>query len=639
MKNTEMEGQLHFFDDFELLLSGVTTQQKESKKKSDLSEKVASVKANAESYLRKGERIVDLAKEHFRKELGEIELSDIEQKIFLAKKLPEAKEDYAAQIRAITLSVVRPILRRVNAEDDEYVSALLALIDPTLDVSIRVVPEGEEMFLYYLPRSARKKSSNVRELVLTVNEPGCDPLIVRGARDYTPPKNRRNCTFKSGSLLEGQTTGDIAEVLSNLIIFSMLRAEYRRVTSLNEQEKQTDAVFQSFRQTARAFEEQVLKDLLYQVPDEVDREIKYRLMLAGETAEQRLETIARLPLAVRNDMVPVPAIHDRLIRYGSDWMTNYDYRLSLDMEDFKAFRERHVMMSRSIEQELLAAYFMELFSEIRFHDLLPKNDRSGAYYPNPSYWNQLCSLMGKLFGSLVDQNAERAKEVLYLKQLNSDYAKSYVQKKNIPSKVLAAMEESLFNRYFGFVEFDEDCDLERTASIAEEFSAFAETYCPGLYVKEYAIRFRRLGNHKAAGLYYPSVRCLCVDIHNPSSLIHEFGHLLDHHFGRLSHQWQFREIKNRYSHLLRQIAENNPASALNSSTKYGISYYLEPTEIFARSFEIYCAKHLGVNNSLLKEDYTSEPYPILDTEYMDLVRDYFDQFFQMYFPSEEAMAA
>ena len=65
------------------------------------------------------------------------------------------------------------------------------------------------------------------------------------------------------------------------------------------------------------------------------------------------------------------------------------------------------------------------------------------------------------------------------------------------------------------------------------------------FTKGNSIRFRKLGNHKAIGLYYPLIQCLCVDLRNTTSFIHELGHLIDHCMddgGQLSEQPAFFNV-------------------------------------------------------------------------------------------------
>ena len=62
---------------------------------------------------------------------------------------------------------------------------------------------------------------------------------------------------------------------------------------------------------------------------------------------------------------------------------------------------------------------------------------------------------------------------------------------------------------------------------------------------------------------------------------------------------------------------------MNGKGKYGLSYFLTPTEIFARSFEVYFSKVLNVESSLIPEVFDRE-YPITDDEYMFEIKEYFD---------------
>ena len=59
-----------------------------------------------------------------------------------------------------------------------------------------------------------------------------------------------------------------------------------------------------------------------------------------------------------------------------------------------------------------------------------------------------------------------------------------------------------------------------------------------------------------------------------------------------------------------------------SKGKYNLDYYLEPTEIFARSMEIYFRRVHGYNNALIGKCEGTE-YPT-DSEYMSLLASYFD---------------
>lgn len=206
------------------------------------------------------------------------------------------------------------------------------------------------------------------------------------------------------------------------------------------------------------------------------------------------------------------------------------------------------------------------------------------------------------------------------------YAKSYMLKSNIPTKTIAAMEKSELNSYFGFVEYDESVDPIKVAEVEKQFIAVKETYLRDIDGSRNAIRFRKLGNHKASGLYYPGVKCLCVDYRYTDSFIHEYGHLIDYENDSLSLKGAFYPIRVRYEECLKKDMQNNCAldAKMNGKSKYNLSYYLKPTEIFARSFELYCSKVLGVSNDLLPAEFNVSVYPYKDECYMDAVTAYFD---------------
>ena len=190
----------------------------------------------------------------------------------------------------------------------------------------------------------------------------------------------------------------------------------------------------------------------------------------------------------------------------------------------------------------------------------------------------------------------------------------------------------MFNRYFGYVEMDELCDKEKVKTIADEFIAMKETYFKSVDLKTVSVRFRRLGNHKAAGLYFPLFRCLCVDIGCPSSFVHEFGHCIDHTTNGdtdLSIGSDFYPIWNRYCYLLdvyMHSGDEAKVGRLKSGSKYNLSYFQVKTEVFARTFEMYCTRVLGIHNSICKPNDKEDDFAYPEDEkLMGLVKEYFDR--------------
>lgn len=226
---------------------------------------------------------------------------------------------------------------------------------------------------------------------------------------------------------------------------------------------------------------------------------------------------------------------------------------------------------------------------------------------------------------MLQKDYKRHKEEARMeKVLSGDYARSFQTKKNIPQKYIKAMAKSGFNEYFGYVEFDEECDLALMEELYKEYGAFAKELKVQKF-PEVSLRFRKLGNHKASGLYYYTLKCLCVDVRFPGSFVHEVGHAIDYHLDHISEKYAFHEVSERYEQLLKDYlkgASKEVAAVLNGKTKYNLQYYLMPTEIFARCFEIYVVRCRGVDNSLCKPE-SGFAYPE-DEKLVELIRGFFD---------------
>jgi hypothetical protein len=154
------------------------------------------------------------------------------------------------------------------------------------------------------------------------------------------------------------------------------------------------------------------------------------------------------------------------------------------------------------------------------------------------------------------------------------------------------------------------------------------------------LKFRKLGKHKASGLYAPFLNILAVDVRNTESFIHEYGHYLDYkHGGKENYSLRddFEHIITSYSNnfkitfqkkedeLLTRLMKASKESAsgtsivsleekrlsaelelLKKSNKM-FDYFTTPTEIFARGFELWVFETITSNSSLLKskEEYSN----------------------------------
>lgn len=231
-----------------------------------------------------------------------------------------------------------------------------------------------------------------------------------------------------------------------------------------------------------------------------------------------------------------------------------------------------------------------------------------------------------IFELLFEEYMQDKTEHEYENSLKKDYALSFQTKKNISGKILAAMEKSSFNDWFGYVEFDKDIDLSLMDELEKEWKAIA-SFLKLKETKDVMLRFRKLGQHKASGLFYSLYNCICVDIRNPSSMIHEYMHMLDYNNGKASRKASFSKTSNRYAKILKdKVASSKELKAVLKG-KYDLSYYLTATEIFARCGEIYVTRCLGINNSLAEPENTFA-YPE-DEELIKFIKEYYDSFLDL----------
>lgn len=277
-------------------------------------------------------------------------------------------------------------------------------------------------------------------------------------------------------------------------------------------------------------------------------------------------------------------------------------------------------------------------TDISYADIHYSRARKGGIFvwPFTNGYGGSFAIISEAFNEYAESKINIMREKEYLDDLeraaSESRAKPYELKKNIPQKILESMEKSMLNQFFGFVEYDESVDIEKAVEIEKEFSALREKYFSKVDSKEIAVRFRKLGNYHALGLFYPFIGCLCVDVRSPESMVHEYGHLIDYGKERknMSLEPKFAHILKMYElHLNNEMDKDKGFKAMMSKGKYSKKYYLTPTEVFARSFELYVSIILGVKNSLVPLEFDSRIYPYEDKKFMTAIEEYFDEQFEI----------
>ena len=337
-------------------------------------------------------------------------------------------------------------------------------------------------------------------------------------------------------------------------------------------------------------------------------------------------------------------------RYFKDRLSMLSYEELMDNVVFSKVMEKTMCMIKgqilccendeefvNFLTEFLPAYEICPVGNICTDRFVLKKEKCEAYmyfYKNfdfkVSFTNTICL---DIFAYILEEYGSEKEHEKYLRGVASDYAHSYEDKKNISQKYLDAAKNSLFKKVFKHVEYDEDVDLERMEILQKEFMAVMNRLGnPDL--KSCELRFRKLGHHHASGLYYPALRCICVDIRQSESFIHELFHCLDFINGELSVKAHFFDVKSTYEKLLRDYVSKLPKDSLerkrlDGQSKYNLDYYLEPTEIFARCAEMYVGNF--IDNALNESDVTGSSfcYPD-DPELLNSINEYFSWFFEKY---------
>ena len=211
-------------------------------------------------------------------------------------------------------------------------------------------------------------------------------------------------------------------------------------------------------------------------------------------------------------------------------------------------------------------------------------------------------------------------------------ASAWQTKKNINKETRKIMETTTLNKYFQFIEIDNDVDLGLFSQFEKEMERM-HGILPKTGDTPPELRLRKLGNHHALGLYVPQKNTIAIDFRDTNddiggvglqSFVHEYGHALDYATGSglLSMSDDFKPIVARYR-------ENLTLNGKGSYVANKVEYYTAPTEVFARAFELYVSE-AGLSSIFLKSKETYETnieYSLFDEQMREKVRDYFDRAF------------
>lgn len=547
------------------------------------------------NYLCREERILTLAKEKLKKLESCYALSDFEELL-----LSYIHDDSKKSLYKDLGNAFRNILK--NADDSTLVelSAYLSIPGKYHLLVEEVEDEDEKSYAYgYISQTyCRTRPSLFR---ITFYEVGYLPIVVYGS--YLKSNTARG---KRGLIWRGsygvRTHCDLGLFLTNILTFKI-----------------------GLEQLMRSSNELLIQSAVKKIskPDEL-----FALLNGKECYNKELYNNQ---IVLSAEIMSNPFLRDRV----ESFLKTLPFVEVVDMAA-RDYRKMEALHTEGIVKKIPF-----LFTKSNLYTFM---DNSGIYFPN-ALWD-LCYIhnylsehtwgyfplihwwdLPEIFKTALSDFLHKKEEVrVYIKEIrntSSSYAKSYDTKKNIPKKIEKEMQQSILNKYFGFVEFDELCDIEKVRELAKECIALLDNFFS--FIKKdtvnNSIRFRRLGKHRATGLYYPGLQCLCVDVGNPDAFVHELGHLIDY-TEQFSLKNDFSDIKRMYCNHIDGLSEEVTKTF---TKKYGASYYKNPTEIYARSFELYVKERLGVSNSLVKTEYGAV-YPD-NALFLEKVFKYFDALF------------
>lgn len=591
-------------------------------------------KEEKEDYLHRSERLGGLARERFKKRQSQW-LGDAEEKLFGFQ--PNGISTYTELISRISRVFTRPLLRTMEMEDDESAKTLIESVcskhcdPPPFSISISMTPYESSSYRGYvnacLSKTALKDVDKGTEQVVSVTftESGFKPMTVIGLKNAL--------LSKKDKLWWNEThVSDVADFISALIVWRyvsdmlMLYHSYRNGVYVP-----TGAELSVFKKIEEC-KKQIVSGLLdsnyyiFNCPSHLNCAEDFSILEFAKTAALQCETHAL-------DGLYPGFLEDMNQRWSRTDTARIIYRKNLAKESTPSLLCSNFFTATNI----ILLFMLEEYSHFPYHAFMYKATSSVELYfsmlqgltslrSTKTYDSPVMEFLKTVFLQIACGKREIATEMSYYREMEVEHARSFETKKFISQKVLAEMEASDFNNFFGFVEFDTEVDVKKAVEIAKEFRAIKDKYLARYDLSENQLRFRKLGNHKASGLYYPMLKCLCVDISSPRSFIHELGHLIDYAGGE-SDSASFYPVKSAYIKHIDSMMEKDTTfkQRMKGRSKYGYGYFTTPTEIFARAFELYFAVCLGVSTSItpIPGELDKGIYP-MEESMIALIKNYFD---------------
>ncbi len=525
------------------------------------------------------EKLLTLAKQDYIQRVKALNITEMDEILYRTRDYEEMTR-YGRQIY-IAKKIYRPIIKKYGEDPEKYLEYIQGTCGPEWNIQIETAPENSELIVELV--GPKKALGDLLKVTFQLTESTVGTV-------YGFTENKIADLNIIGSIHRDINVVDLGYFFAGIYLYNEMRQELLRIKALSPEERVED---EHYKHVLAYFTDYHKR---WDVDYEADKEAM--LTFCRETMDSVL--IWRDGSAKKDKL---PYNKYKVLRHKISMMAEhrfYYYMFQLMMSGDWPMLSYLDTVNFSLE-ERIGGQVNTAFSPFNFLEVLQ------------------------------DDMVEKRKILLanynIYKEMDSEYSRSFMTKKNRSLKLQEQTEMSVLWKYFGYVEYDEDVDIEAIRQYEEEFETFYQKNLKGLDLSENAVRFRRLGQHHAAGLYYPHVKCLCVDIRNPYSMVHELGHLIDYLLGNLSVQKEFHGVYKAAKEYLTGLAREKDALGrkLSGKTKYNLAYYLTPTEIFARSFELYAYYEWKEESSLLDDEYSG----VYDTseEFLLIVKEYFEGLF------------
>lgn len=187
------------------------------------------------------------------------------------------------------------------------------------------------------------------------------------------------------------------------------------------------------------------------------------------------------------------------------------------------------------------------------------------------------------FGSAVLSNRK------YVSDSRKKIATVWDDKKNPDKTHQHLSKTSVLTSSFAKIEVDNDVDPVEFHDFESALVHAQRVLPPIPRGRNPQLRIRKLGKHRASGLYSPAHNAIAIDVRDSSSFVHEYAHMLDYQGSVSSVGDEFRGVVKDYSSALK----------VPSLDKGKREYYSTPTEVWARAFELYAREELGIRSRVV----------------------------------------